>query len=311
MHPTRRQLLGAGVAAVVGAGLQRGFAAPAPTTSPAGRGTIGPHLRLSCAAYSFRDYLPRPPKTKGRMTLHDWIDLAAVWGLDAVEPTSYYFSSEDTPYLHSLKAKAFKLGLDVSGTAVGNNFCLPPGAKRDEQIAHVKRWVDNAVEIGAPVIRIFAGSPTEDTDRDKTFGWAVDCMKTCCDYAGERGTFLAVENHGYLTETADNLLRFVEAVNHEWFGVNLDTGNFRSDPYECMAKAAPKAINVQVKIQVVAPDGKGRVDADFERVVRILRGVNYRGYLALEYEGDEDPMTGVPKAIEKLRAAVASTVGAR
>jgi hypothetical protein len=35
----------------------------------------------------------------------------------------------------------------------------------------------------------------------------------------------------------------------------------------------------------------------------MLRDVNYRGYVSLEFEGKEDPATGVPKSLEVLRKA--------
>jgi len=301
MRPSRRELLGAGMASALGALAGRASAAPVSPTSSVGSGAITSQLKLSCAAYSFRQYLPSNGKP-GTMTLHDLLDLAAVWRLDALEPTSYYFSSEDTDYLHSLKAKAFRLGLDISGTAIRNNFCLPPGDERDGEIAHVKKWIDHSVEFGAPCIRIFAGSKRRGVDDTQALAWMVACTKACCDYAGSRGVFLAIENHGYLTDTADDLLRIVEGVDHEWFGVNLDTGNFKSDPYESMARVAPHSITVQVKAQVRGAEG--RQPADFGRIVGILRDVNYRGYMALEYEEDEDPMTAVPKYLENLRRAI-------
>jgi len=294
-------MLGLGVAAGLGAVAGSSRAAAAPKKPENLDGAIMPQLKLSLAAYSFRELLPQGDKP-GSMTLHDLLDLAAVWRLDALEPTSYYFSSEDPDYLHSLKAKAFRLGLDISGTAIRNNFCLPAGAALDREIAHVSKWVDHAVEFGAPVIRIFAGNKSKDGGREQHVQWAIDGMKRCCDYAGSRGVFLAIENHGYLTETADDVLRLVDGVDHEWFGINLDTGNFRANPYENMAKAAPKAITVQVKVEVRTPAGKEQ--ADFGRIVGILRDVNYRGYVALEYEAKEDPMAAVPAYLEKLRDAI-------
>ncbi len=303
MRATRRQVLGAGIAAALGAAAGKSHAASVGAKPSVGDGTISSQLKLSLAAYSFRNMLPRGDKP-GVMSLHDLLELAAVWRLDALEPTSYYFSSEDTPYLHSLKAKAFRLGLDISGTAVGNNFCLAPGEKRDSQIAHVKKWVDHSAEFGAPCIRIFAGGKT--ADRDKAFGWATDCIKTCCDYAGSRGVFLAIENHGYLTESAADVLRIMDKVDHEWLGMNLDTGNFTSEPYKNIALAAPKAITVQVKVELRTADGSGREPADFGRIAKILREANYRGYVALEYEGKEDPMTAVPQYLDTLRAAITS-----
>ena len=122
------------------------------------------HMKLSLAAYSYRDYLTG--KKSPKLDLFDFVNLAADMALDGVEPTSYYFPPDVTSdYLDRLKLHAFSLGLDISGTAVGNNFCLPPGPKRDEQITLVERWIDNAAELDAPVIRIFAGNVAKRIDR--------------------------------------------------------------------------------------------------------------------------------------------------
>src|SRR5579875_3424297 len=89
-----------------------------------------PHLRLSIAAYSFRQSLvdyqhkAKAGKTKPAMTLDDFIDLAAGLDLDAVELTAYYFPQTTPDYLAHLKGRCTRLGLDISGTAVGNNFCV-------------------------------------------------------------------------------------------------------------------------------------------------------------------------------------------
>jgi len=303
MKPTRREVLGAGIATALGTMLGTNTL-HAVLENPAGTAVkITSQLKLSLAAYSFRQYLPQNGK-EAKMTLFDLFEMAAGWRLDGIEPTSYYFSAEDDAYLYALKAKAFRLGLDISGTAIRNNGCLPEGAAHDADIAHVKKWVDHAAALGAPVIRVFAGNKALKTDRETDFKRTTDTLRQCCDYAGSHGVFLAIENHGYLTETAEDVLRIVETVKHEWFGVNLDTGNFSERPYEQMALLAPKAINVQVKSEVPGADGQGREEADFNRIADVLRESGYRGYLALEYEGKEDPMTAVPKYLDKLRKAI-------
>lgn len=296
MQWSRREILGSGLTAATVWTMARNVTGAETRPAPA----PGPKIGLSLAAYSFREYLPQGGKP-GKITLHDLCDMAAGWYLDAIEPTSYYFSSEETTYIHSLKAKAFRLGLDISGMPIRNNFCLPPGEERDAALGHVRGWVDHAVELGVPAIRIFAG---QRKDPEKDFAWMVEGMKAACDYAGSRGVFLAIENHGYLTDTAEALLHIVENVDHEWLGVNLDTGNFREKPYEHMAAVAPLAVTVQVKIHVRQPDGSGVEDADFDRIAGILRAANYCGYAALEYEGKEDPMTAVPVYLDRLRKAL-------
>jgi sugar phosphate isomerase/epimerase len=132
----------------------------------------------------------------------------------------------------------------------------------------------------------------------------VEGIEECCHYAGNKGVFLALENHGGISVPADRLLEIVRQIRSPWFGLNLDTGNFHSeDPYAEMAKVAPFAINVQVKTEVT-PKGSTKQPANLARVIRILREANYRGYVALEYEAAEDPKTAVPRHLAELRKLI-------
>ena len=268
---------------------------------PVGR-TRPSHLKLSLAAYSYRQFLQaKPPK----MDLFDFVNLCADMGLDGVELTSYYFPPEvDTEYLHRLKQHAFMLGLDVSGTSVGNNFCLPDGPARDAQLALVRKWVDNAAELDAPVIRIFAGNVAKGDAEDQAVERAIAGITASLPYAAERGVTLALENHGGITATPEKILKIVKGVDAPNFGVNLDTGNFHGDdPYEELAKLAPYAVNVQVKTEI-SRKGQRKEPADLAKVIGLLREARYSGYVVLEYEAAEDPMKAVPHAIEALRALI-------
>jgi sugar phosphate isomerase/epimerase len=261
----------------------------------------GARMKLSLAAYSFRDALTGPGRT---MTLDDFVDRAAAWDLDAVEPTSYYFPDPATPeYCRRLRRHAFLLGLGISGTAIRNTFTYPPGPELDKEIAHVKHWVDLAVDLGAPTIRIFAGDLQKGTTEAQARQWCIQAIQECCDYAAPRGIILALENHGGIVSTVDQLLAIVSAVTSDWFGVNWDSGNFRSaDPYGDLAKAAPYAVVAQIKTEI-SPNGV-RQEANLGRVVGILREAGYRGYIALEYEAQEDPFRAVPRYLKELRRLI-------
>jgi sugar phosphate isomerase/epimerase len=265
--------------------------------------TPGSHFKFSLAAYSYRDLL------KGKMPrlkLTDFIDDCAKFGLDGTELTSYYFPPNPSPeYLREIKAYAFRRGLDVSGTAVGNDFCHPAGKRRDQEIANVKRWIEYADMMDAPVIRIFSGGAKMGQTVDEARQLAIEAINECCEYAGKYGVFLALENHGGIVAEAEGVLAIVQAVNSPWFGVNLDSGNFHTaDVYGDLAKIAPYAINVQVKINV-HPAGKSEEPSDFKRVAQLLKTAGYRGYIALEYEGRSDPRQDCPKYIDQIRAAFA------
>jgi sugar phosphate isomerase/epimerase len=302
MRPTtRRQLLAsAAFSALAGPAL---FNHSASAGGPIGR-TRPSHLKLSLAAYSFRDSLA--PKTgKPTMDLFDFVELGADLALDGVELTSYYFPTDVTPdYLHRLKQRAFTLGLDVSGTSVGNNFCVAPGPERDKQLALVRTWVDRAAELDAPVIRIFAGTIPKGETEDVAVARAIEGIRDSLPYAVQKGVTLALENHGGITATPAQILKVVQAIDSPNFGVNLDTGNFHGDdPYADLAQLAPYAVNVQVKTEV-SRRGKPQEEADLSRVVALLRDARYSGYVVLEYEAKEDPAVAVPRHIKKLRTLI-------
>ena len=271
--------------------------------------TGSPRLRLSLAAYSFRDYFKDTSHKRDastdparRMDLFQFIDYCAGHGCEGTELTSYYFPPDfGHDFLIQIKRHAFLRGMAISGTAVGNNFILRPGEKRDREIANVKKWIDHASVLGTSHIRIFAGSAPPGMAPDEARQLCVSAIEECCDYAGGRGIFLGLENHGGIVATAGEILEIVRAVKSPWLGINLDTGNFQTDdPYGDLAKIAPYAVNVQMKGEV-HPRGKGDEPADLPRLVKILRDAGYQGYVALEYESKEDPWTAVPGLLKRMK----------
>jgi len=261
------------------------------------------HMKLSLAAYSFRDQLGGD---KPKMTMLEFIEKCAGYNLDGCELTSYWFPKEITPqYLNDIKQRAFRLGLDISGTAIRNDFCLPAGAERDKWLAHTRQWIDYAAAFGAPVIRVFAGVKPKDDTEAVALDRCVEGLQESLKYAAEKGVFLALENHGGITGTADQLLAIVKRLDSPWLGINLDSGNFSyggGDPYEQLARIAPYAVNAQIKTEIKI-DGKSQ-PADLGKIVKILKDAHYRGYLVLEYEAAEDPEVAVPRTLKELRGLI-------
>ena len=287
------------------------------TLSLAGLGTLGSsalavppfvrkgpaRLQLSLAAYSFREYFA---KTSSRpLDMFQFIDFCAQHGCVGTELTSYYFPKDLTnDYLLDIRRHAFLRGIAISGTAVGNSFTHRPGSQRVEQITMVKRWIDSAAVMGAPHIRIFAGQLQQGMSRTEGKRLCVEAIEECADYAGKKGIFLGIENHGGIVAEARDLLDIVRAVKSSWVGINLDTGNFHSeDPYADLAACAPYAVNVQVKVEVRRQGQTEPEPADLTRIVQLLRDAGYQGYVALEYEAKPDPWTQVPLWLRRMQAA--------
>jgi len=271
-----------------------------------------PRLNLSLAAYSFRDHFKTATHGQQRpsggrvIDMHDFIDYCADHRLAGAELTSYYLDPLiSRARLVALKRHAFLRGIAISGTAVGNEFTLPKGGKRDAQIAHVKKWVANAAVMGAPHVRVFAGRARGQSLKQAQ-ALCIEALEEVGEYAGEHGVFLGIENHGGIVAEAGSLLEIVKATRSDWVGISLDTGNFHTDDvYGDIARCVPHAVNVQLKVEIQPRLAKRKSAADIKRLVGILRDGGYQGYVALEYEAAEDPWVAVPKWIEQLKAAVA------
>jgi sugar phosphate isomerase/epimerase len=259
-------------------------------------------LLSSCAAYSFRDSLQAKDPAK-RISLSRFIDFCADQGLDGAELTSYYFPPKvDGSFLIQIKRHAFLRGVAISGTSIGNNYCLPKGEKRDAQMALTRQWVDHAAMLGTSHIRVFAGSKGE-LDAAEAKQLTIEALEEAGDYAGRKGVFLGLENHGGIVAEASQVLEIIQAVKSRWVGINLDTGNFHTDdPYGDLAKCAPYAVNVHFKVDIQKRGAKAE-PTDPARIAQILRDANYQGYVSLEYEAAPDPWQAVPAWLEKMRAA--------
>ncbi len=267
----------------------------------AGRAADPPPLQLSVAAYGFRQALDLKKPT---MTLFDFIDQAAGWPVTGVELTSYYFAETTDAYIDKLKAHCAAKKLAVSGLPIRTNFCLTDAGKLRAEVAACKAWVDHAKRLGAPTVRVFAGTVAKGDDPAAAAKRVAAALQECAAHAVCRNVTLGLENHDGLTATAKQLIALVKAVGSPAVGANLDTGNFRTaDPYADMTAAAPLAVSVQVKSDLT-PTGQPTQAMDYGRVVALLKRANYKGFVALEYEGKGDPTTAVPAELAALKKAL-------
>lgn len=255
-------------------------------------------MRLSCCAYSYRKEIQ-----SGEMTLLDFITLCREIGFEGAELTSYYFQTTERVYLNEVKRYCHKEGVLISGTAVGNNFAQVDAAARRQHIEMTQNWIDNSVILGAATLRVFAGYVKAGEDRVAAFQNVVAGMQECAEYAWERGVTLALENHDGLTQTAQDLSVLLNAINRPGIAVNLDTGNFIGEIYGDIANSAPFAVACHAKEKARGVEPNSKFDVDYHRVRRVLEDVNYRGFIAVEYEEEEPAPVAVPAFFKILKEA--------
>lgn len=307
MGLSRRDALQLGTAALL-APLARGEAAqPSPPAA-------APRIKLAVSTYSYWHF--RTPRYPVERVIED----AARLGFDGVEILHRQMTDESPAYLNRLKQAAFRNGLALPMLSIHQDFISPKAEERAEAVAHTKKCIALAAQLGIPSIRLNSGRwntiqsfddlmkvkgdepPIEGFTDEDAFRWCIEGIQACLPAAESAGVLLALENHWGLTTRTENLLRIHKAVASPWLGINLDTGNFAVDPYPEIEKLAPHASIVQAKTYY----GGGEwytLDLDYKRIAGILRKANFHGWVSLEMEGKEDPAIAVPKSLEVLRTA--------
>lgn len=259
-------------------------------------------LKTSLNAYSFND-----PLSKGKMNLDDLLEFCAENQFDAVDLTGYYFPGyPEVPtdeYLYHIKQKAFLLGLEISGTGVRNDFTDPDPVKRKASVELVKKWIVAAEKLGAPVIRVFSGTAdTKGLPRAEVVDYLVKDLAECAEFGKAHGVVVAIQNHNDFIKTADQAIEIIRRVNSDWFGLILDIGSFRTDPYNEIAQTIPYAVNWQLKETVFVNGIEQKTDLN--RLMKIISESGYRGYLPIETLGGGDPKVKVPRFLKEVRDAL-------
>ena len=173
---------------------------------------------------------------------------------------------------------------------------------------------ENAAEIGAPVLRIFGGSPKHGLDFARAKPWFIDALRECATHAAGSKITLAMENHGILSGSSAQILELIREVNSPWFRATADTGNFLlvdENPLDAVQHLAPYIAHVHCKdfaaVEKEIPRevctslaGKkysgcaiGEGAAQIGPIITFLKQRAYNGPISLEYEGLGDPYAGV------------------
>ena len=271
--------------------------------------------RIATSTYSYWRY-----RDDSKLTILECVDLAAAAGFDGVEVLEVQMQDTSNEALQAIKRRAFVNGLDLCGFSTHQDFVDPDREVRRENVRKTIRSIERAYALGIPTMRVNTGRwgtiPDFDdlmaakgieprleghTD-DEGFQWVIDSLEQCLPTAEKCGVTLGLENHWGLGRDAEGVIRIIEAVDSPWLRATLDTGNFLERQEEQYRMLAPHAVFVQAKTYF----GGGTwytLEIDYNLVAKILRGVDYGGYISLEFEGEEAHETAIPKSLETLRKA--------
>lgn len=265
--------------------------------------------------------------TEGQMDVFKFLSLCRQLEVEGASLHIRNLESTQPEYLKRVRRTYLDLGLSVSQVTVSTNFGLPL-ERHEEELKKAREAVRVGMFLGAPLLRIFAGSPASEEDRPKAFERAVAGIRKLCEEAAKEGMPIGLQNHnhGALCRTGDNAVRFLKAVDHPNFTFVLDTGQFAGckgasgkPPAELkdanylasIRQTASLARYVRVKFYNPRKDGSEPF-IDYDQVFDTLRSVHYPGFLDIVYEPGvgtdgpgEDPRTAIPRIVQFLRRKMA------
>ena len=262
-----------------------------------------------------------------KLPLEQSLALAAELGFEGVQiyATNGEFSPEaltEETKAH-LKALLKKHGLQISalcGDMGGYGFQIEQD--NPERIEKTKAIIDLAAEFGVPVITTHIGVIPSSRTHPR-YQIMLSALRACGSYAKSKNITLAIETG---PENADTLLMFLQDTDGG-LGVNLDPANFvmvtGQDPVEAVEKLGAYIVHTHVKDGIMlkrtdpeiiydhfaeggiealnvadyfieTPLGEGKVD--FPKYIAALKKAGFDGYLTIERETGDDPVSDITLA---------------
>ena len=247
-----------------------------------------PRFHISLAEWSFH----RALQSKAMNHLDFAKRAKQEFGLEAVEYVNQFFmdKAEDAAYIADMKKRADDLNVrsllimcDGEG-ALGD----PDEGKRRKAIENHHKWVTAAKALGCHSIRVNAQSRGTWDEQAKL---AADGLRRLGEFGDQHAINVIVENHGGLSSNGEWLSSVIKAAAHPRCGTLPDFGNFTIKPgeeydrYKGVAEMMPFAKGVSAKSHDFDAQGN-ETHTDYRRMLGIVLGAGYDGFIGIEYEGN-------------------------
>lgn len=292
-------------------------------------------MKIGVSSYSFSRLVG-----SGEMTQLEVIAKAKEMGFDVLEFSTISVPEGDTleAFAHKLKDEADRVGIPLVNYTIGADFLKGSDGGWKAEVERLRDEIKIASILGVPGMRHDAtGGFPADHKGAKGFDEALPALIEGCravtEIAADQGIKTMVENHGYFCQDSVRVEKLINGVDHQNFGALIDIGNFicaDDDPGIATGRLAPYAFHAHAKDFHLKPGNApvpgqgwnvsrggnfwrgaiiGHGDVPVVQCLRALQRVGYDGVLSIEFEGMEDPLTGISIGQDNLRRFVAEVYG--
>ena len=267
-----------------------------------------PRARLAVASYPFRDLIDSPfyrrhnPGKTG-MDLPAFAAMVAErFKVHGIEPWSPHIQARTPADLETLRSGIEKSGVHVINIAADLRQSVydPDPDKRKAAVDGGKQWVDVAVGVGSPSIRLHVaeahGAPPD-------FKLASDSLRQVADYGAQHNVVISLENDDPVSEDAFFIVRVLDHAHHPWLHACPDFGNsaMSGDPafnLDAMVLMFRHAFCISHMKDSEEGDQGKMYYADVPGTFKIARASGYKGYFSMEMDRSGDPYAGTTQLID-------------
>lgn len=213
-----------------------------------------------------------------------------------------------------LRKEMDQIGIQCSAVSAGNDFVLLDEKLIAEQVKRMKRICGLAKILGTNVLRTEGGQPKESVPESKWVDAMAGCLKRMADFVEKEDYYLAVDNHGHVTNNGELQVELFEKVGSKHVGANLDTMNYRwkghdlPTVYKFWEMVAPYTFHTHFKDGIgCQKEYKGTElgsgELDLTKAVAALKKAGYKGVWTVEYEKSTgDRVEGATKSLNHLKS---------
>jgi sugar phosphate isomerase/epimerase len=253
--------------------------------------------------------------TDGRRSYADWIREAATLGGEGIEHYDGFFRSLAPADVDPIAQVMAETGQITSMICFSPDFTHPDADERRHQVARQKAAIDLTVRLGATHCRTLSGQRHPGMSRAEGVARTIDGISRSLDYAARQGVVLCMENHykdgtwryPEFAQPEDIFLEILERIDSPHFGVQYDPSNALVggyDPLRFLEKVKHRVVSMHASDRYLAPgttlddlatgDGAlgyaaalthgetGQGSNDYDTIFRILREVEFNGWISIE-----------------------------
>lgn len=216
--------------------------------------------------------------------------------------------------IEDIRRVCLATGIEIIALGLSTRFTSPDPAERVHNQEELKRSIQLAAQLGAPMVRTFGGDVAEGQTLDQSIAWVTEGILAATDTAADHEIVILLETHDAFCR-GEEVAYALESIDSPWVGAVWDVhhpfrkGESIEDTWRLIGR---RVKHVHMKDARLKPDGDwqlvlmGEGEVPCRDILALLMREGYEGYLCAEWEKKwhpeiEEPEVAMPQHAQVLK----------